>query len=110
MNLNHPFGHREAVQVVWENALDSRYNRGHTSIMKTAVSIPDSIFQAAERAANRLSMSRSELYAKAVQEFVAAHCRADVTERLNQVYSDSPSSLDQALSEMQSLSLENGRW
>ncbi len=55
-------------------------------------------------------MSRSELYAKAVQEFVAAHCRSDVTEKLNQVYSDSPSGLDSALSKMQSLSLENAQW
>ncbi len=94
----------------WGNVLDFGYNRGYTSTMKTAVSIPDSVFQAAERAASRLSMSRSELYAKAVEEFVAARCRDDVTERLNQVYSDNPSSLDPTLSEMQSLSLESGRW
>jgi metal-responsive CopG/Arc/MetJ family transcriptional regulator len=78
--------------------------------MKTAISIPDSIFQAAETAARRLSMSRSELYAKAVQEFVAAHCRADVTEKLNQVYSEKTPGLDPALSRMQSLSLDDAPW
>ncbi len=78
--------------------------------MKTAISIPDSIFQAAETAARRLSMSRSELYAKAVQEFVATHCHADVTEKLNQVYSENPSGVDPALYEMQSLSLDNAPW
>ena len=78
--------------------------------MKTAISIPDSIFHAAEAAARRLSMSRSELYTKAVQEFVAAHCHTDVTEKLNQVYSDNPSRLDPALSEMQSLSFDNAPW
>ena len=78
--------------------------------MKTAISIPDSIFQAAERVASQLSMSRSELYAKAVQEFVAAHCRTDVTEKLNEVYSDNTSGLDSALSKMQSLTLANAQW
>ena len=78
--------------------------------MKTAISIPDSIFQAAEIAARRLSMSRSELYAKAVQEFVAAHGRVDVTEKLNQVYSENSPGLDPALSKMQSLSLDNAPW
>ena len=92
------------------NALDSGYNRGYTSAMKTAISIPDSIFQAAETTARRLSMSRSELYSKAVQDFVAAHCHADVTEKLNQVYSKNQSGLDLALSEMQGLSLDNAPW
>jgi metal-responsive CopG/Arc/MetJ family transcriptional regulator len=35
--------------------------------MKTAVSMPDSIFEAAEALAKRLRMSRSQLYTKAVQ-------------------------------------------
>jgi len=78
--------------------------------MKTAISIPDSIFQAAERTARRLSLSRSELYAKAVQEFLATHGRNDVTERLNQVYSDNLSGLDPALSEMQDKSLKDAPW
>ena len=92
------------------HVLDSGYNLGYTSAMKTAISIPDSIFQAAERAARRLAISRSELYAKAVQEFIATHGRDDVTERLNQVYSDNPSGLDPALSEMQGMSLKDAQW
>ena len=60
--------------------------------------------------ARRLSMSRSEFYAKAVQEFVAAHCCTDVTEKLNQVYSENPSGLDPASSEMQSLSVDRAPW
>ena len=34
--------------------------------MKTAISIPDEVFRSAERLAQRLGVSRSELYAKAV--------------------------------------------
>jgi len=32
--------------------------------MKTAVSVPNDVFRAAERAAKRLGISRSELYAR----------------------------------------------
>jgi len=78
--------------------------------MKTAISIPDSVFQAAEETAKRLSISRSELYAKAVAEYVARNCRGDVTEKLNEVYGDVPSSLDPAMVEMQRLSLEQSPW
>ena len=78
--------------------------------MKTAISIPDPIFQAAEEAAKQLSISRSELYARAVEQFVAAHCQANVTEKLNEVYSESPSALDSDLEEIQSLSLDKSPW
>jgi len=56
--------------------------------MKTAISIPDNVFRAAERLARRLGLSRSELYARAVAEFVAQHRGQDITERLNAVYDE----------------------
>jgi metal-responsive CopG/Arc/MetJ family transcriptional regulator len=46
--------------------------------MKTAISVPDSVFEAAEQLAHRLGLSRSELYAKAVEEFISAHKNQDV--------------------------------
>ncbi len=91
-------------------AFDSWYNLGYTTLMKTAVSIPDPIFQAAEQAAQQLSMSRSELYARAVEEFVTAHCHASVTERLNELYAENPSDLDSSVAEMQSRSLDRSPW
>ena len=54
--------------------------------MKTAISIRDEIFEAAERTAQEMGISRSELYARAVKEFVARHSDRRVTERLNAVY------------------------
>ncbi len=45
--------------------------------VKTAVSLPDDVFADAERLAARLGWSRSQLYAKAVEEFVAAHADED---------------------------------
>ena len=54
--------------------------------MKTAISIPDAVFKSADALAARLGVSRSELYASAVAEYVAKHQDAKVTERLNAVY------------------------
>lgn len=51
--------------------------------MKTAVSIPDDVFADAERLAERLSMSRSKLYARALAEFVARHDDDQVTELMD---------------------------
>jgi hypothetical protein len=53
--------------------------------MKTAVSIPDDVFQDAERLAVRLQTSRSRLYAQALAEFVARHDEDGITLRLDQV-------------------------
>lgn len=58
--------------------------RGITNgIMKTAVSIPDDVFEKGEKAAKRLKMSRSELYAKALEAYVDAHTPDAITESWN---------------------------
>lgn len=53
--------------------------------MKTAVSIPDAVFEKAEAAAKRLKMSRSELYAKAVDAWVDANSPDEITDAINAV-------------------------
>jgi hypothetical protein len=65
--------------------------------MKTAISIPDPIFEQAEEAAKELRMSRSELYTTALREFLQEQQTAQVIERLNQVYAEEPSNLDPGL-------------
>ena len=56
--------------------------------MKTAISLPDDVFELAERLAKRLRKSRSELYRDAVSEFIARHDPDAVTEAMNQVVSE----------------------
>ncbi len=56
--------------------------------MKIAVSIPDDVFAEAESLAQRLKTSRSELYTRALTEFVGHHAPERVTEQMNQVLSD----------------------
>jgi metal-responsive CopG/Arc/MetJ family transcriptional regulator len=53
--------------------------------MKTAISLPDEVFEEAERLARRLKMSRSAFFAEAVAEYVARHEPEGITEELNQV-------------------------
>lgn len=61
---------------------------GYTSGMKTAVSIPDEVFENAEQLARRLKTSRSALYARALAEFVARHDVERVTELMNAALDD----------------------
>ena len=53
--------------------------------MKTAISIPDDLFDDAERLAQELNKSRSRLYGDAVREYVARHSAKRVTETLDRV-------------------------
>lgn len=58
---------------------------GYTSRMKTAVSLPDELFQAAERHARRSKKSRSQLYSDALSEYLARHAPEEVTAAMNSV-------------------------
>ncbi len=80
--------------------------------MKTAISIPDDLFTVAEDAAQRLGVSRSELYRRALREFLAEHDVRAVTEALDTVYSDRPeeSLLDPVLGRLQLASLPDEEW
>ena len=49
------------------------------------MSIPDEIFEQAERLARRTRKSRSEVFAAALREYVARHAPDEITESLNQV-------------------------
>lgn len=80
----------------------ARYNNCYTLGVKTAISIPDPLFEAAERLARRLGVSRSKLYSTAVAEMVAAYRESGVTEALDSVYSDEGSRLDDVWLEAQS--------
>ena len=75
--------------------------------MKTDISIPNSVLEAADTFAERLGMSRSELIRRAVEEYVNSHRHDGVRETLDAVYSEESSALDKALAQMQFASLEH---
>jgi metal-responsive CopG/Arc/MetJ family transcriptional regulator len=58
--------------------------------MKTAISLPDPLFEAAEKLAKRMKVSRSALYARAVEDFVRRNEPNDITTELNRVLADEP--------------------
>ncbi len=79
--------------------------------MKTAISIPDPLFEAANQMAKRLGVSRSELFQRAIQAFLKEHREAGVTEALNAVYSEEHSGrLDPVLEQLQLASLPQDDW
>ena len=78
--------------------------------MKTAISIPDSVFHAAESLAQRLGVSRSELFRKAVEAYIETHKHDQVREALDDVYAEESSNLDEALAQMQWASLTREDW
>ena len=93
----------ERAQAIW-------YNFSYTVFMKTAISLPDELFQKAELAARRLRISRSEFYAKAITEFLNDQQGRSITDRLNEVYSEQTAKLDPALNRAQLKSLAKDTW
>ena len=73
--------------------------------MKTAVSVPDELFAEGERLAAQLGIARSQLYARALQEYVQRHGSDNVTARLDAVYSTEESDIDPMISELQEAAL-----
>ncbi len=78
--------------------------------MKTAISLPEDLLRLAEAAARKLKMSRSQLYATALAEFLDRRRTTKITERIDRVYSKEPSELDPALHSAQMRSLEREDW
>ncbi|MBI3982430.1 MAG: ribbon-helix-helix protein, CopG family [Gemmatimonadetes bacterium] len=78
--------------------------------MKTAISLPDRLYRSGDRLAKRLGVSRSELYARALAEFLAKHQSDQITQRLNAVYAAEDSQLDPAFSKAQLEALPRESW
>ena len=78
--------------------------------MKTAVSLPDDLFQAADELAKELGVTRSKLYATAVSEYLARRRDEHITALLDEVYREQPSQLAPELRRMQGRSLAADEW
>lgn len=76
--------------------------------MKTAVSIPDDVFERAERLARRTT--RSHLFSDAVKEYVARHASDDVTDAMNRVCAGLENQEDEFVSSAAHRILERSEW
>ncbi len=83
------------------------------SIVKTAVSLPEDVFERAEELARSLGMSRSRLYAQALEEYLRRHEEERLVERINAACDDAePGSDDDLLAGHRRLHREvvEGEW
>jgi len=78
--------------------------------MKTAVSIPDEVFEQVERLARRARRSRSEVFSAALKEYVARHASDEVTEAMNRVCEQVGDQHDAFVAAAGQRVLENAEW
>ena len=78
--------------------------------MKVAISLPDPVFSAAEKLASRMRVSRSQLYAQAIEEYLNKRQDALITERLNALYASDNNSVDHALANAQLGAIGHEAW
>ncbi len=78
--------------------------------MKTELSLPLPLTEAAAQLAQKLGISLSELVAAALSAYITTHHQNNVTELLDQVYSTETSTLEPMLMQLQVASLGNETW
>lgn len=78
--------------------------------MKTAISIPDELFQEADALAARLGKTRSQVYREALTEYLSRRDPHAVTARLDDVVSDIGEAADGWSSSAAAAALERSEW
>ena len=84
---------------------------GYTlGFMKTAISIPQGVFETAEKYAAEKAMSRSKLYTQALKDFLDRQRDDAITAKLNEIYATEDSSLDPQMRRYQIKKLRKVQW
>ena len=78
--------------------------------MKTALSIPDDVFKQGERLARRLHTSRSQLYARALADFVVQHDDDEITSSMDNVVREVGTDADEFTRRAASQTLRRVEW
>jgi len=78
--------------------------------MKTAVSIPDDVFEKVERFARRTKRSRSEVFSAALREYIARHAPDEITEAINRAVDEIGDPTDEFVAAASRRVLENTEW
>jgi len=91
-------------------SLDEHGLSGYTFGMKTAVSVPDDVFEQAERLAQRTKKSRSQVFSEALREYLARHAPDEVTEAMNSAIEKLGVTSDAFVSSAARHVLENTEW
>jgi metal-responsive CopG/Arc/MetJ family transcriptional regulator len=78
--------------------------------MKIAISVPDEVYEGAERLARRTSKSRSRLFTDALKEYLARHAPDEVTEAMNRACAEAGQTADPFVSSATRRVLERSEW
>lgn len=78
--------------------------------MKTAISIPDNVYQSAEKLAKRLGKSRSQLYTQALNNYLEQNNEEGVQELLDKVYTTEDSQVPPSIKRLQSKAVAKEQW
>jgi predicted transcriptional regulator len=77
--------------------------------MKVAISVPDRMHRAADRAARRMRVPRSRIYVKALEAYLAATSEEEITRRLDAVYGSEAGPADPFLAAASRATLRRSR-
>jgi len=78
--------------------------------MKTAISVPDHVFNEAEKLGRKLKKSRSQLYTEAMAEYLARRCHDEITEAINRVIDELGPEDDDFVAEAARRTAERSEW
>lgn len=78
--------------------------------MKTAISVPNDVFELSEKLAKKLKVSRSKIFAMGVKKLGEEYDEDDITARINKVCEEVDTSLDPYWKELQSRILPKDEW
>jgi len=91
-------------------ALPWDWSCGYTLGMKTAISIPNDLFDGAERLARRTRRSRSRLFTDALREYLARHTPDKVTESMDKAIMEIGERTDEFACSAARRILERSEW
>jgi len=78
--------------------------------MKTAISVPDEVFELSDRLAKKLKVSRSAVFAMGVKKLGEDFDGEEITRNLNAYYSNNRAEIDPVIVQMAVLSLPKEEW
>jgi len=103
--------HRPVMATFWaRHFLATVHHQGYTIGMKTAVSIPDTVFARTERFARRMKKSRSRVVSDALQEYLARHSPDEVTQAMDRALRDIEEPFDSFVASAAKRTLEQVEW
>ncbi|MGN6506545.1 MAG: CopG family ribbon-helix-helix protein [Tepidisphaeraceae bacterium] len=87
-----------------------RYNGGYTKSMKTAISIPDALYQKIDRFAKKKKLSRSEFFARAAEKYLLTQSKAELLAELNRTAEFMDEKLEMSMHEVALETLREVEW